>query len=252
MKATRFASMALICSIACSAASPAPKTLDFLAGNGLDAFQKTSAWTRVADVHAVEGRKEVTTRGEGSILVNGLTKDTSIPYLFTRESFGDVKVDLEFMIPKDSNAGVYLMGRYEIQIFDSFGKEKVGSADLGGLYACWDKTKPKQEQWSGGAAPKVNAASAPGTWQTMEIIFHAPRFDAGGRKIKDASFASVRINGQLVQENISAPGPTASHPLSGEVASGPVVIQGDHGPIAIRRFQATALPKATGIRWHHE
>lgn len=88
----------------------------------------------------------------------------------------------------------------------------------------------------------ANAAKAPGTWQSMEIVFRAPRFDEAGRKTSDATFESVRINGVLVQENTAAPGPTASHPLAGEVAAGPIVIQGDHGPIAIRRFQATPLP----------
>lgn len=242
MKATRFVSMALLCSIATSVANPAPKIHDFLSGKGLDAFQKTGSWTRVAEANAVEGKNEIITQGDGPILVNSLTKDKSIPYLYTRESFGDVKVDLEFMIPKGSNAGVYLMGRYEIQIFDSFGKAKVGSADLGGLYARWDKTKPKDQQWSEGTAPKANASTAPGTWQTMSIVFHAPRFDASGQKTQDAMFESVHINGIQVQANASTSGGTASHPLPGEVASGPIVIQGDHGPIAIRRFQASALP----------
>jgi len=132
--------------------------------------------------------------------------------------------------------------RRGIQIFDSFGKEKVGSADLGGLYARWDKTKPKDQQWSEGTAPKANAATAPGTWQTMSILFHAPRFDANGQKTQDAMFESVHINGIQVQANASTSGGTASHPLPGEVTSGPIVIQGDHGPIAIRRFQASALP----------
>ncbi len=236
--------ISLLTCLATATAEPSTAPTDFLKGSGLSQFQPTSRWMRVAEVAAVEGKKEITVSGDGPILVNDLTKDTSIPYLFTRQSFGDVKVSLEFMIPKDSNAGIYLMGRYEVQIFDSFGKAKVGSADMGGIYASWEKTKPKEQQWWGGTAPKVNAATAPGSWQTMDIMFRAPRFDSEGKKTKDALFETVHLNGQLVQENTSATDPTASHPLPGEVHSGPIVIQGDHGPIAIRRFTATPLPSA--------
>ncbi len=241
MKPPRFACL-LLCGTTGLLAEPNASTHDFLSAKGLDAFQPTSAWCRVADASAVDGKNEIRTQGEGTILVNGLTKDKSIPYLHTREAFGDVRVELEFMTPKGSNAGVYLMGRYEIQIFDSFGKAKVGSADLGGLYARWDKTQPKDRQWTEGSAPKANAATAPGTWQTMDIVFRAPRFDAKGQKTRDAMFESVHVNGVLVQENASTSGGTASHPLPGEASSGPIAIQGDHGPIAIRRFRATALP----------
>ncbi|MCU0782387.1 MAG: DUF1080 domain-containing protein [Akkermansiaceae bacterium] len=215
---------------------------DFLAGAGLESFQPAGGWLRVGQVAAVPDRMELTATGRGGILVNSLTKDTAIPYLFTRESFGDVRVELEFMIPNDSNAGVYLMGRYEVQIFDSFGKQRVGSADLGGIYASLDRTRSADRQLSGGSAPLANAAKAPGVWQTMEIVFRAPRFDAAGRKSTDAMFESVVINGAAVQQNATAAGPTVSHPLDGEVVSGPIVIQGDHGPIAIRRFRATPLP----------
>ncbi|MDX1679294.1 MAG: family 16 glycoside hydrolase [Akkermansiaceae bacterium] len=218
--------------------------IDLLATEGLKAFQATSDWHRAAQATAVEGKMELEIEGggEGKLLVNGPSKDKSIPYLLTRDVFGDCKVSLEFMIPEKSNAGVYLMGRYEVQILDSFGKEKVGSGDLGGIYARWDKTKPKGEQWWEGAPPKLNAAKAPGEWQSMDIFFRAPRFDDQGIKIQDANFISVHVNGQLVQELATTSGPTASAPLRGEGIAGPLCIQGDHGPIAIRKLVVTPLP----------
>lgn len=84
----------------------------------------------------------------------------------------------------------------------------------------------------------------------MEIIFRAPKFDADGKKIADAQFEKVTINGQLVQESYDCSYPTMSHPLPGEVAIGPIAVQGDHGPIAIRKFAATPLdsPTTTAIR----
>lgn len=238
----RFALCALPLLVSIPFSQAAPEPVDLLAAGGLGAFRPTSDWQRVAEVTAIEDKMELQTKGEGPILVNGLTKDKSIPYLFTRGIYGDCKVHLEFMIPRKSNAGVYLMGRYEVQILDSFGKPKVGSGDLGGIYARWDKTKPKKEQWWEGTRPMVNAAKAPGEWQTMDIVFRAPRFDAQGIKTTDATFVSVHVNGQLVQENATTSGPTASAPLRGDVIAGPIAIQGDHGPIAIRAFEVTPLP----------
>jgi hypothetical protein len=71
--------------------------------------------------------------------------------LYTEQKFGDCLIELEFMVSKGSNSGVYVMGEYEIQILDSFGKAKVGAGDLGGLYNA--------------APPKVNASKKPGEWQ---------------------------------------------------------------------------------------
>lgn len=231
---------AACCILPASHAKLAP--VDLLRGDGLTHFQPTSNWHWVERAIAVPDRMELSTKGKkGDVLVNGLRKDISIPFLMTVETFGDVRVELEFMIPQGSNAGVYMMGRYEVQILDSFGKEKVGSGDLGGIYASWDKSKPKDKQWWGGSRPMINAAHAPGVWQRMEIVFRAPQFDEQGKKISDATFESVHINGKLVQENTTCSDPTASHPLAGEVATGPIAIQGDHGPIAIRKFTATPL-----------
>lgn len=222
-----------------------PQSTDLLEGTALEHFQPSTHWHRVERAVAVPDRMELTSSGDlgkGSVLVNSLIKDISVPYLLTRESFGDVEVELEFMIPKGSNAGIYLMGRYEVQILDSSGKEKVGSGDMGGIYAYRDTSKPKDKQWSGGSRPLVNASLAPGQWQNMKIVFQAPRFDARGQKTSDALFKSVFINGKQVQKNTPTKGPTASHPLPGECAAGPIAIQGDHGPIAIRKFTVMPLP----------
>ena len=218
------------------------ETKDLLAGDDiLSAFQSTKLWRGVAEVAAVDGKTELTLAGEGKILVNGATKEEKAPYLITAEDFGDVRVELEFMVPKGSNAGVYLMGRYEVQILDSFGRERFGSGDLGGIYQQWDPSRGKGKEGFGGIKPKVNAAKAPGEWQTLEIIFRAPRFDEAGKKTENAKFISVKVNGQVVHENQEAKGPTRAHPLKGEAAKGPISIQGDHGPIAIRSFKVKPL-----------
>lgn len=224
------------------------ETRDLLKGDALAEFREVQSWRGVAEAKAVAEQCELTTEGAGKILVNSTTKDKTVPYLLTKEEFGDAKIELEFMVPKGSNAGVYVMGRYEIQVLDSFGREKFGSGDLGGLYSRHDKNRPQGRQNFEGTAPKVNAAKPPGEWQTMEIVFRAPRFDAQDKKFKNATFEKVLVNGQLVQENVATTGHTQSAPFEGDAKTGPIAIQGDHGPIAIRSFKVTPLEDGESAR----
>lgn len=207
----------------------------------LESFRPVAGWSAVEKVDAVSGETAVTKAGEGRILVNSTKPDKSVPYLMTKDDYGDVRVELEFMVPKESNSGVYVMGRYEVQILDSFGHKKVGSGDLGGIYERWDPARPKDKQTYEGTAPKTNAAKAPGEWQTLDITFRVPRFSHTGAKTRDATFEKVLLNGVLVQENATTSGPTRSSPLEGETTRGPIAIQGDHGPVAIRSFRVTPL-----------
>ncbi len=203
----------------------------------LASFRPVTGWSGVAKAEAVSGESALNVEGQGKLLVNGTAKDKSIPYLLTRGDYGDVRIELEFMVPKGSNSGVYVMGRYEVQIYDSFAREKFGSGDLGGIY---ERARPDKQGFEG-TSPKSNAAKAPGEWQTLDIMFRAPRFDHTGAKTRDATFEKVFVNGVLVQENASTTGPTRSSPLEGETTRGPIAIQGDHGPIAIRSFSVTPL-----------
>jgi hypothetical protein len=226
--------------LAMGGAHGADRSKELIQDDVLAGFRPVKVWNGVAEAKAVPGKKDFALSGKGAILVNITDKEKRAPYLLTKDEFQDVEVHLEFMVPKESNAGIYLMGRYEIQILDSFGKEKVGPGDLGGLYQRWD---PKRKDGAGfeGVPPRTNAAKAPGEWQTMDIVFRAPRFDAAGQKTEHAKFVSVKVNGQVMHKNQEAKGPTRAHPLKGEVAEGPIAIQGDHGPIAIRSFKVTRL-----------
>ncbi len=222
--------------LAMAGARGADESKELIAEDVLAGFRPVKVWNGVAEAKAVPEKKDFTLSGEGKVLVN-ITKDVKrAPYLFTKDEFRDVEVHLEFMVPKGSNAGIYLMGRYEIQILDSFGREKMVHGDLGGLYQRWD---PKRKGGAGfeGVPPRTNAAKAPGEWQTMDIVFRAPRFDDAGKKTEHAKFLNVKVNGQVMHENQEAKGPTRAHPIQGEAAKGPIAIQGDHGPIAIRSFK---------------
>jgi hypothetical protein len=161
-------------------------------------------------------------------LINDLKKGEHGTDLYTEQKFGDCLVELELMIPKGSNSGIYLMGEYEVQVLDSFGKEKVGPGDMGGIYST--------------AAPKKNACKKPGEWQSFVIDFQAPRF-ADGKKTSNALFRKVTLNGEVIHEMVEAPKPTGSELSAKEVATGPLLIQGDHGPVAVRNIKITPQGK---------
>jgi len=239
----RFPQAAFVLSLALATAVAAhAETRDMLKDGPLEAFRPVTGWRGVGSVTAVEGETAFVLEGEGRILVNTDKRGDKVPYLLTREEFGDARIELEFMVPKGSNSGVYVMGRYEVQILDSHGRERVGFGDLGGIYQQWDPDRPKDRRGFGGIAPMTNAARPPGEWQTLDITFRAPRFDENGVKARDAVFEKVYVNGVLVQDNVSTSGHTRAAPLEGDAEIGPVAIQGDHGPVAIRSFKVTPLP----------
>ena len=172
-----------------------------------------------------------TTPGTG-ILVNEPTAKNR-EHLVSGFEHGDIELELEFMVPIGSNSGIYLQGRYEIQILDSWGKINPNSGDAGGIYQRYDE---KNKQGFEGKPPRTNASKAPGLWQQLKIKFEAPRFDTAGVKVRNAKFNQVYLNGVLVHENVEVTGPTRSALYEDEKPRGPIMIQGDHGPVAIRNI----------------
>lgn len=183
-------------------------------------------------IDPVATNKFVITPGDG-ILVNG-PKGRTVDLLSTAE-FGDVEVHIEFCIPAKSNSGIYFMGRYELQVYDSFGVEKdlYPGIECGGLYPRWDDAKQHEYE---GHSPRVNVSKPPGQWQTFDVVFRAPRFDASGHKTANAKFVKVVHNGQVIHENIEITGPTRSAHWTDERPAGPLLLQGDHGPVAYRNL----------------
>ena len=130
--------------------------------------------------------------------------------LITNQKFDDFKLSIEFKYPKGSNSGIYLRGRYELQIEDS--KGRADHVSIGGIY--------------GFIAPSVNASKNPGERQTYEITLV-------GRHV------TVVLNGIEVVSNRAIPGITGGSLDSKEGNPGPIMIQGDHGPIEFRKFVVT-------------
>jgi 3-keto-disaccharide hydrolase len=98
--------------------------------------------------------------------------------------------------------------------------------------------QPSYHRIDQGVPPRVNAAKPAREWQSLEIEFIAPRFDATGKKTSNAKFARVVLNRKLIHENVEVSAPTgAAWRLVSEVPRGPLLLQGDHGPVAFRNIQ---------------
>lgn len=142
-------------------------------------------------------------------VVNGvLTSAKSGSNIITDQQFEDFKLHIEFRYPPGSNSGVYLRGRYEVQIEDNAGKEPL-STYLGGIY--------------GFLTPNENVAKAPGEWQTYDITLI-------GRRV------SIVANGKNIITDQIIPGITGGALDSKEGLPGPIMLQGDHGPIEYRNI----------------
>lgn len=131
--------------------------------------------------------------------------------LITERKFRDFKVHAEFRYPKGSNSGIYLRGRYEAQIEDDYGFP-ADSHYMGGIY--------------GFVSPRVNAAKPAGEWQTVDITLV-------GREV------SITLNGEPVVTRQVIPGITGGALDSREGEDGPILLQGDHGPVEFRKVTIT-------------
>jgi hypothetical protein len=171
-------------------------------------------------------RFEVTS-GTGVLVTNGVTKN-----LFTAETHRDCELHIEFTVPENSNSGVYLMGKYEIQVLDSWSVDDPTYQDCGGIYGRYD-----DGDTVGGSPPRVNASRPPGEWQSFDVVFRGPRFDEEGYKIENGVFKRVEWNGELVHEEFEVEGPTRASMAGPEWPRGPLMLQGDHGPVAYRNIQ---------------
>lgn len=209
-----------------------------IALNDLSDFAVTgSNWTVAGYAFCDFDQRHHLESGEGSgVLVCDPTEDDNA-HLATAFEHQDIELTLDVIVPKGSNSGIYFMGRYEVQIFDSWLVAEPTHADMGGIYQRWDETRPENAKGYEGVSPHINAALAPGLWQTFHISFKAPRFDSDGNKTENARFEFVYLNDQLLHEDLEVSGPTRAHQLEGEEPSGPLYFQGDHGPVAFRNMQ---------------
>jgi hypothetical protein len=149
----------------------------------------------------------------------------------TRDSFGDVQLHIEFATPvkvvgtsqSRGNSGVIFMGRYEIQVLDSYNNRTYADGMAASIYGEWP--------------PLVNAARKPGEWQTYDIAFEAPKFD--GDKLVSPGYFTVFWNGVLVHNRKQVSGPTSLltlHKYTPHEAELPLTLQNHGNPVLFRNI----------------
>jgi hypothetical protein len=224
-------------------AGPGPaddKWVDLIGRDGFERWRSpTGGWKRAGDAEPDSKNPTRLVATDGSVaIVNGPAGKSR--NLVTKQNFGDLEAHFEFKIPKGSNSGVKLEGLYEIQIQDSFGIATPKATHSGGIYPRAEML-PRYHHIDEGTPPRVNAAKKPGEWQTLEIVFRAPRFDSDGKKIKNARFEKVVLNGQVIHEGVDVETPTGHAWKLKEIPRGPLLLQGDHGPVAFRNIRVREL-----------
>jgi len=153
-------------------------------------------------------------RPSGWSVVDGvMTNEANANNLVTPHRFQDFKIHCEYKIEEHSNSGIFLRGRYELQVLDDAGKPP----DIHSHGALYSRVKPS-----------VNASLPPGQWQTMEATIVGNRL-------------TVTLNGKKIHDNIVIEGVTGSALDSNEGEPGPIMIQGDHGKVSFRKVVVTPI-----------
>jgi hypothetical protein len=237
-KAGTVYALALFTTLNASAQSDIPLT-------DLSSFKTPGkSWQITGDVSADISKNNTLTTSPGTgVLVNIPGPQTQGIDLYTVAEHGDADIELNFMMARGSNSGIYLQGRYEIQLLDSWTVKTAGSGDNGGIYERWMDSKPEGQKGYEGHAPRQNASKAPGLWQHMRISFQAPRFDGQGQKTENARILRIDLNGVTIHENVELSGPTRGAMNNQEATKGPLRFQGDHGAVAFKNIRITSFDR---------
>jgi hypothetical protein len=150
-----------------------------------------------------------------SVSDGAMTNEAGANNLVSKQKFNNFKIHCEYKLEAKSNSGIYLRGRYELQVLDDFGKEPESHGHMS-IYSR--------------VAPAVNASKPPGEWQTMEAVI------VGNR-------VTVTLNGKILHNNEVLAGITGGALDSNEAEPGPIMLQGDHGKVWFRKVSVTPILK---------
>ncbi len=221
----------LVALIGCTASQPtatSPQAVSLFNGRDLSGWVpegrvKRNFWkVGTAAVDPANPKKLIVTPGGSDLVTAGIVGAD----LRTERTFGDAIIELDFMLPRDSNSGIFLMGEYELQT----------SHDAPG-----DPPDMKLGAIVRTAPPLTQVNITPGDWNHYSIEYRAPRFDAAGRKTANLRIVRITLNGGVVQRDLDVAGPTPGGLTEKEHPTGPLILQGSEGPAAFRNITVTPM-----------
>jgi len=193
-----------------------------------------SRWTaaRLDPVHPVAGPEPA-----GWKVENGYLEVSGRGDIATREKFGDVQLHVEWAAPAEvrgnsqgrGNSGIFLQGRYEVQVLDSYQNPTYADGQAGAIYGQWP--------------PLANPARKPGEWQSYDIVFEAPQF--AGEKLVKPAYLTVFLNGVLLHNRKEVMGPTVHRALAKYVpqpAEDSLMLQNHGNAVRYRNIWIRRLP----------
>lgn len=156
--------------------------------------------------------------------------------LATKQTFGDIQLHVEWASPVPvkgnsqgrGNSGILLMGRYEVQVLDSYNNPTYADGQAGAIYGQWP--------------PLANATRKPGEWQSYDIVFEAPKFE--GEKLVKPAYITVFLNGVLLHNRKESMGPMVYRQVAHYTphpAEAPLMLQNHHNPVRYRNIWVRRL-----------
>ncbi len=206
------------------------KDLDNWVAKGAKDEKDKGKWETGTAAMSSENPKLLVNKGGSGEMINLAAKHGQSLDLYSKvNDLGDCRIELELMVPRGSNSGVYVMGEYEIQVLDSWGRRQMGSGDMGAVY--------------GASPPPFNACKKPGQWQEYVIEVQAPRFDSSRKKVENAKLLKVELNGDVLHRDLVMKSQTPGGVFGREAPTGCLMFQGNHGPVAYRNIIVKPLIK---------
>ena len=198
---------------------------------------KAGSWTAAKGIYwdrATDSNVLIAISNTGDRIVN-LPLEGGASDIISMQTIGDMELYVEYMVPDSSDAGVYIHGLYELQIKNSFGLDFRSPVEkTSTIIGYADRSDP--------IAPTVRAERPQGHWNAFHIWYQAPKFDASGKKIENAKFLRILLNGQLIHENQERKAAAHASLEIPEAAINPaVMLQGSYGPVAFRNIYVKPL-----------
>src|SRR5690554_5091627 len=232
----------LLCSLASTAALAALGSNDFI-----QYLESNENWSRGGAIKLDDGRLKLDKESAGHVLMSSAPEPAN---LLSNVYLGDSVISLTYMAEADTNASVYLQGRYALKLTSNGSSGSLSHDSAGAVGQRWDNASNALVD---GSVPSAAVAITPGIWHTLTAKLRAPRYDEASNKAANALLLEVTIDGQVVQRNTILPGFSVGSIDPWETTAGRTMVRVSSGQLAVADltlqpadFDSLTLPPASG------